>query len=67
MKHELNLAGITALMSEPIKATLSFLDFPHIRIERLYHDNGRPFFIGVLSLDLEDHINIEMAGATGFF
>lgn len=66
MKHELNLAGITALMSEPIKATLSFLDFPHIRIERLYHDNGRPFFIGVLSLDLEDHINIEMAGATGF-
>ncbi|WP_240025003.1 hypothetical protein [Mannheimia haemolytica] len=43
MKHELNLAGITALMNEPIKATLSFLDFPHIRIERLHHDNGRPF------------------------
>lgn len=66
LKHELNLPGITALMNEPIKATLSFLDFPHIRIERLHHDNGNPFFIGVLSLDLEDHINIEMAGATGF-
>ncbi|MDD0823884.1 hypothetical protein PTQ27_05305 [Mannheimia sp. AT1] len=66
LKHELNLPGITALMNEPIKATLSFLGFPHIRIERLYHDNGNPFFIGVLSLDLDDHINIEMAGATGF-
>ncbi|MEG9491173.1 hypothetical protein [Mannheimia indoligenes] len=66
LKHTLDPKGIIALMNEPIKATLSFLDFPHIRIERLYHDNGNPFFIGVLSLDLEDHINIEMAGATGF-
>ncbi|QLB14660.1 hypothetical protein A6B39_03930 [Mannheimia granulomatis] len=66
LKHELNLPGITALMNEPIKATLSFLDFPHIRIERLRHDNGNAFFMGVLSLDLDDHINIEMAGATGF-
>ncbi|QLB19570.1 hypothetical protein [Mannheimia granulomatis] len=66
LKHELNLPGITALMNEPIKATLSFLDFPHIRIERVHHDNGKAFFIGVLSLDLEGHINIEMAGATGF-
>ncbi|MEG9498727.1 hypothetical protein [Mannheimia indoligenes] len=66
LKHELNLPGITALMNEPIKATLSFLDFPYICIERLHHDNGKAFFIGVLSLDLEDHINIEMAGAIGF-
>lgn len=66
IKHDLNLAGMTALMNEPIKATLSFLDFPHICIERLFNDDGSSFFIGVLSLDLDDHINIEMAGATGF-
>lgn len=66
LKHTLDPKGITALMNEPIKATLSFLDFPYIQIERLYQDNGKPFFNGTLWLDLDDQITIEMAGATGF-
>ena len=66
LKHTLDPKGITALMNEPIKATLSFLDFPYIQIERLYQDDGKPFFNGTLWLDLDDQITIEMAGATGF-
>lgn len=66
LKHTLDPKGIIALMNEPIKATLSFLDFPLIQIQRLHHENGDPFFNGTLWLDLDDNITIEMAGATGF-
>lgn len=66
LKHTLDPKGIIALMNEPIKATLSFLDFPFIQIQRLHHENGDPFFNGTLWLDLDDNITIEMAGATGF-
>ncbi|WP_373766679.1 hypothetical protein [Glaesserella sp.] len=66
LKYTLDPKGITALMNEPIKATLSFLDFPYIQIERLYQDDDKPFFNGVLHLELDDQITIEMAGATAF-
>lgn len=59
--------GILALAKAPITATLSFLDFPHIRIEQQHDDkDGKPFFIGTLSLNVDDQIIIEMAGATAF-
>lgn len=66
LKHTLDPKGIVALMNEPIKATLSFLDFPYIQLQRLHHDNGTAFFNGTLWLDLDDNITVEMAGATGF-
>ncbi|MDG6819722.1 hypothetical protein QA315_11635, partial [Glaesserella parasuis] len=47
-------------------ATLSSLDFPYIRIERQQDDNGKPFYIGILWLEINDQIIIEMAGATAF-
>lgn len=66
LKHTLDPKGIVALMNEPIKATLSFLDFPYIQLQRLHQDNGTAFFNGTLRLDLDDQITVEMAGATGF-
>ncbi|WGE63703.1 hypothetical protein NYR75_02445 [Actinobacillus equuli subsp. haemolyticus] len=66
IENDLTPQGILALAQEPIKATLSFLDFPHLRIEQVRLNDGSLAFIGVLSLELDDHINIEMAGAVAF-
>ncbi|WP_373777831.1 hypothetical protein [Glaesserella sp.] len=66
LKYDLSPAGIGELMKAPIKATLSSLDFPYIRIEQQEDDNGKLFYIGILWLEMGDQIIIEMAGATAF-
>lgn len=63
IKHDLSPQGIGELMKAPIKATLSFLDFPYIRLQQETDDNGKIFYIGVLVLELGNEIIIEMAGA----
>lgn len=66
IKHDLSPQGIGELMKAPIKATLSFLDFPYIRLQQETDDNGKIFYIGVLVLELGNEIIIEMAGANYF-
>ncbi|ACL32415.1 hypothetical protein [Glaesserella parasuis] len=66
LKYDLSPKGIGELMKAPIKATLSSLDFPYIRIEQQQDDNGKPFYIGILWLEMGDQIIIEMTGATAF-
>lgn len=66
MKYDLSTMGVKALMQTPIRATLSFLDFPHIRLQQETDNNGKVFYIGVLVMDEGDQIIIEMAGANYF-
>lgn len=66
MKYDLSPEGIKALMQAPIKATLSFLDFPHIRLQQETDESGKAFYIGVLVMGEGDQIIIEMAGANYF-
>lgn len=66
MKYDLSPMGIKALMQAPIRATLSFLDFPHIRLQQETNDDGKSFYIGVLVMGEGDQIIIEMAGANYF-
>ena len=67
IEHDLSPQGIIELAKKPIRATLSGLDFPNITIELQHHDDdGSPFYNGVLWLDLDNFIVIEMAGATAF-
>lgn len=67
IEHDLSLQGIIELAKKPIRATLSGLGFPNITIELQHHDDdGSPFYNGVLWLDIDNFIVIEMAGATAF-
>ena len=66
IKYDLSPQGIGELMKAPIKATLSFLDFPYIRLQKETDDNGKDFYLGVLVLELGNEIIIEMAGANYF-
>ena len=66
IKYDLSPQGIGELMKAPIKATLSFLDFPYIRLQKETDDNGKDFYLGVLVLELGNEIIIEMAGADYF-
>ena len=66
IKYDLSPQGIGELMKAPIKATLSFLDFPYIRLQKETADNGKDFYLGVLVLELGNEIIIEMAEANYF-
>lgn len=66
IKHDLSPQGIGELMKAPIRATLSCLDFPYIRLQKETDDNGKDFYLGVLVLELGNEIIIEMAGANYF-
>ena len=66
IKYDLSPQGIGELMKAPIRATLSFLDFPYIRLQKETADNGQDFYLGVLVLELGNEIIIEMAGANYF-
>lgn len=66
IKYDLSPQGIGELMKAPIRATLSFLDFPYIRLQKEVADNGKDFYLGVLVLELGNEIIIEMAGADYF-
>ncbi|WP_439240941.1 hypothetical protein [Lonepinella sp. BR2474] len=58
---ELNLQTLTELSKQPIKATLSFLDFPYIALTQ---NDG--YLIGTLWLDVDNFITVEMANATAW-
>lgn len=58
--------GIKALMKTPIRATLSFLDFPHIRLQQETDDDGKVFYFGVLVIEDGDQIIVDMAEANYF-
>ena len=66
IKHDLSPQGIGELMKAPIRATLSCLDFPYIRLQKEMDNNGKDFYLGVLVLELGNEIIIEMAGANYF-
>lgn len=66
IKYDLSPQGIGELMKAPIRATLSFLDFPYIRLQKEVADNGKDFYLGVLVLEIGNEIIIEMAGADYF-
>ena len=66
IEHDLSPQGIGELMKAPIRATLSCLDFPYIRLQKETDDNGKGFYLGVLVLELGNEIIIEMAGANYF-
>ena len=46
IKYDLSPQGIGELMKAPIRATLSFLDFPYIRLQKETDDNGKDFYLG---------------------
>ncbi|WP_439295253.1 hypothetical protein [Lonepinella sp. BR2882] len=52
---------MTELTKQPVKATLSFLDFPHIT---LVQNDG--YFIGSLWQSIDDFITVDMGNATAW-
>ncbi|MGX3021508.1 hypothetical protein [Ursidibacter sp. B-7004-1] len=66
IKYDLSPQGIGKLMKAPIRATLSFLDFPYIAITQEQGNDGKPFYNGTLWLEMGESVVIEMAGATAF-